>query len=72
MNAPATPPVGSNGWFDLTVEKAPQVRDFYAAVIGWKWSPVPMKGYEDYCMNLPDGGETVVALYEAPRPPKSA
>lgn len=35
-------PVGSIGWIDLTVDDAPRVRDFYAAVVGWKPEPVPM------------------------------
>lgn len=56
MNAPTPPIFGTVGWFDLTVENAEQVRDFYAAVVGWKWSPVKMKGYDDYCMDLPEGG----------------
>jgi predicted enzyme related to lactoylglutathione lyase len=56
------PPVGSIGWFDLTVQNADEVRDFYAAVVGWKWSPLQMDGYSDYCMNLPASGETVAGI----------
>ena len=29
------PPVGTIGWFDLTVADASTVRDFYQAVVGW-------------------------------------
>jgi predicted enzyme related to lactoylglutathione lyase len=44
------PEVGSVGWIDLTVEDAPALRDFYAAVVGWKPEPVPMGEYDDYSM----------------------
>jgi predicted enzyme related to lactoylglutathione lyase len=43
-------PIGSIGWRDLTVEHADEVRDFYAAVAGWKVEPVDMGGYSDYTM----------------------
>jgi predicted enzyme related to lactoylglutathione lyase len=60
-----SPPIGSITWFDLTVPNADQVRDFYAAVVGWKWTPLPMGGYSDYCMNLPDSGDTVAGVCHA-------
>jgi predicted enzyme related to lactoylglutathione lyase len=68
-------PIGSIGWFDLTVPNADEVRDFYAAVVGWKWSPLNMEGYDDYCMNLPSSGETVAGIchsrsVNASMPPK--
>jgi predicted enzyme related to lactoylglutathione lyase len=53
---------GLIGWFDLTVPDADALRDFYAAVVGWKWSPVQMGGYSDYCMNLPATDETVAGI----------
>jgi predicted enzyme related to lactoylglutathione lyase len=62
MTSAAPPKVGSIGWFDLTVENAVAVRDFYTAVVGWKWSPVDMQGYSDYCMNLPSTGETAAGI----------
>lgn len=37
-------------WTDLTVENAEQVRDFYAAVIGWSFEPVGMGEYDDFMM----------------------
>jgi uncharacterized protein len=65
MTSPTQPPVGSIGWFDLTVPNAEAVRDFYAAVVGWKWTGLNMGEYEDYCMNLPDSGDTVAGICHA-------
>ncbi len=62
MSNSPQPPVGSIGWFDLTVPNAEQVRDFYAAVVGWKWTALKMDGYSDYCMNLPGTGDTVAGV----------
>lgn len=42
-------------WLDLTVGDAPRLRDFYAAVVGWKPADVDMGSYADYSMNLPTG-----------------
>ena len=36
MGDEGKPAIGSIGWIDLTVESAPQIRDFYASVVGWK------------------------------------
>lgn len=47
------PKPGTITWADLTVANVPKVRDFYAAVAGWKPSAVPMQGYSDYCMTAP-------------------
>ncbi len=47
MTAPAP---GTIGWLDLTVEDAPRLRDFYAAVVGWKPADVPMGDYSDWVM----------------------
>jgi predicted enzyme related to lactoylglutathione lyase len=55
-----TPKPGTISWTDLTVPDAPAVRDFYAAVVGWKVMPIPMGGYDDYCM-LPPGGRQPAA-----------
>ena len=49
------PAVGSVGWVDLTVENAPRIRDFYAAVVGWKAAEIDMGGYADYAMAGPSG-----------------
>lgn len=45
---------------DLTIPNADAVRDFYAAVAGWKAEPVDMEGYHDYCM-FPPGGDVPAA-----------
>jgi len=44
------PAPGTIGWLDLTVEDAPRLRDFYAAVVGWKPADVPMGDYSDWVM----------------------
>ena len=59
------PPVGSIGWFDLTVPDATAVRDFYGAVTGWTWTGLDMGGYEDFCMNQPGDGTTVAGICHA-------
>ncbi len=50
---PPKPLVGTIAWRDLTVKNADAVRDFYAAVVGWKVVPLDMGGYSDYCMVPP-------------------
>jgi predicted enzyme related to lactoylglutathione lyase len=51
------PEIGSIGWIDLTVEDAPEIRDFYASVTGWNPSPVSMGDYDDFNMTAPGSGE---------------
>jgi predicted enzyme related to lactoylglutathione lyase len=46
---------GTIGWVDLTVEDARSLRDFYAAVVGWKPQEVDMGGYSDFSMATGDG-----------------
>lgn len=58
------PDVGSITWRDLTVKDAGKVRDFYAAVVGWKVAEVDMGGYADYSMVAPNG-ETVAGVCHA-------
>ena len=41
------PAIGTCGWIDLTVDDAEGVRDFYAAVVGWRPEPVPMGSGDD-------------------------
>ncbi|MBI5691467.1 MAG: VOC family protein [Verrucomicrobia bacterium] len=55
-----TPKPGTISWMDLTIPNADAVRDFYAAVAGWKAEPVDMEGYHDYCM-FPPGGDVPAA-----------
>ena len=57
--------IGSIGWIDLTVENADQVKDFYAAVTGWKPSGLDMGGYDDYVMATPESGEGVSGVCHA-------
>ncbi len=49
------PVPGTVGWFDLTVEDADSIRDFYAEVVGWKATPLSMGDYSDYVMGTADG-----------------
>lgn len=51
---------GNVGWFDLTVEDAPRLRDFYREVIGWSVRDVDMGGYADYAM-VPPGSKVPIA-----------
>ncbi len=62
--ANASPPIGSIGWMDLTVDDATGVRDFYAAVAGWTPTAIPMGGHDDYSMLRPDG-EAVAGVCHA-------
>ncbi len=57
--------VGAISWADLTVPNAEQVKDFYAAVVGWTHSSIEMGGYDDFCMNKPVDGETVAGICHA-------
>lgn len=59
------PQVGSILWYDLTVENADEVRDFYNKVVGWTETPLDMGGYSDYCMNQPADGKTVAGICHA-------
>lgn len=58
--AETKPPAGTIAWTDLTVADAPRVRDFYAAVAGWRAEGVDMGGYEDFNM-IPAGGDRPAA-----------
>ena len=58
---PNTEP-GSIAWFDLTVPDAPAIRDFYAAVVGWRPEPVDMGGYQDFAMTAPGSGTPVAGV----------
>ncbi len=51
------PVIGAIGHFDLTVDDAPGIRDFYASVVGWHVEPMPMEGYEDYVLTSPTTGD---------------
>jgi predicted enzyme related to lactoylglutathione lyase len=55
MSETSNPQVGAIAWTDLTVPNADEVRDFYAAVAGWKPEPLSMGEYDDYVMAASDG-----------------
>lgn len=56
---------GSVVWIDLTVPDATKVSQFYSKVIGWDIVGLNMGGYEDYCMNDPESGETMAGICHA-------
>lgn len=56
---------GSVVWIDLTVPDATKVSQFYSKVIGWDIVELNMGGYEDYCMNDPETGETMAGICHA-------
>lgn len=51
--------------FDLTVPDAEAIRDFYAAVVGWRSEPFDMGAYADYFMQAPESGQTVAGIVHA-------
>ena len=55
---------GKIGWIDMTVDNAAELRDFYAAVVGWNFEEVSMGDYSDYSMMTADG-ETVSGICHA-------
>ena len=55
MSETPKPKVGTIAWTDLTIPNADEVRDFYAAVTGWKPQDVSMGEYNDYVMATPEG-----------------
>jgi predicted enzyme related to lactoylglutathione lyase len=67
MSDAEKPKPGTILWHDLTVDDAEGVRDFYAEVVGWRPSPVPMKGYDDFTMSTA-GGDGVAGVCHAPGP----
>jgi len=56
---------GTVVWMDLTVPDAARIRDFYAAVVGWKPEPVEMGGYADFTMRAAAGGDPVAGVCHA-------
>ena len=65
MSSDSKPEVGSIVWHDLTVENAEQLKDFYAAVVGWQPDAVSMGDYNDFNMNNPVSGETTAGVCHA-------
>ena len=56
--------IGTMGWADLTVGDAGKVKEFYAAVVGWKTTEVAMGDYSDFCMVSP-AGDAVAGICHA-------
>lgn len=56
---------GAIGWIDITVEDADRLRDFYAAVAGWRAEKVSMGDYDDYSMTLPGSGTPAAGICHA-------
>jgi hypothetical protein len=57
--------VGKIGWIDTTVDDAPDLRDFYKAVIGWETDEISMGDYSDYVMKMPSSGDGVSGICHA-------
>ncbi len=57
--------IGRVSWMDLTVDDATTVSQFYSKVVGWDIQGFDMGGYEDYCMNDPESGETLAGVCHA-------
>lgn len=57
--------IGKIAWLDLTAKDAPGLRAFYEQVVGWKSTELDCGGYNDFCMNTPDGGTTVAGVCHA-------
>ena len=52
-------------WMDITIPDATAVSEFYSKVVGWSVIGLDMGGYEDYCMNDPESGETLAGICHA-------
>jgi uncharacterized protein len=59
------PRPGTILWHDLTVPNAEPVRDFYAAVVGWRPEPVSMHGHDDFNMMAGDDEEPTAGICHA-------
>ena len=57
--------IGKIGWFDLTVEDAEAIRDFYEKVVGWRPEDVNMGEYSDFNMTMPASGDPAAGICHA-------
>lgn len=57
--------IGTIEWCDLTVNNAPQIKDFYSDVVGWQSTPESMGDYEDFSITLPESSDTVAGICHA-------
>lgn len=60
-----TPRPGTIGWIDIAVDDAVSLRDFYAAVVGWRAEGCDMGGYEDFNMIPGPDGSPVAGICHA-------
>lgn len=58
-------PIGSVGWYDLTTNKADELKSFYAQVVGWEASELSMGSYSDYVMSSPETQLPVAGICHA-------
>ncbi len=65
MGGQDKPATGTIGWIDLTIDDAAELRDFYAAVTGWRPEPVVMGGYDDFNMVAPGTGQPAAGICHA-------
>lgn len=65
MSESEKPVAGTVAWTDLTVGDAEGLRDFYAAVTGWRPEPVDMGGYADFNMCRPGDGTPAAGVCHA-------
>ncbi len=62
MSETNPPDVGTLAGFDLTVDDAPTIRDFYASVIGWDVETLDVEDHQDYVMKAPGSGTWVAGV----------
>ena len=65
MSDSERPPVGTILHFDLTVDDAPSIRDFYTSVVGWEIEDMDMGDYQDYVLTSPTTGAWVGGVCHA-------
>ena len=63
--------IGKIEWFDLTVDDASRVKDFYCSVVGWSSSEQDMGSYSDYNINLPNSTNSIAGICHARGPSAS-
>ena len=61
----AKPLAGTVGWFDLTIDNADEIREFYEQVVGWTSTPLSMGTYNDFVMSAPSTGDPVSGICNA-------
>ena len=65
MSDEKRPVPGTIAWCDLTVPDAAKIREFYAAVAGWRTEAVSMGDYDDFSMIPAAGGDAVAGVCHA-------